>query len=180
MKIILFLILSVCAMFAQSSGTGTVATDGPPRDWHTKVYNTVGTDLYICYAKQAQNSVTTNATSVTAASPTVLTVSTGHGFNSKSTPTVTITGMTGSWAPLNGTHVATITGTTTLTVAVDSSGFGAVTGTAAIASSAPRITSTIWAVKKVGINTTGNPEFEAWATEGFRNACNNVGSLSFQ
>ena len=181
MKLFITLILCTCALFAQSSGTGTVATDGPPRDWHSKVYTTINTDLYICYARQGQPESVLATPTLTGGSTTTITFSGGHGFAIRTSPTITISGMTGNWAPLNGTHIiSTVSSTTSITVSVNSSGFGSVTGTPVVRSAAPRTNLNIWAIKKVGINNSGNPDVEIWAINGFNNACNNVGSLSYQ
>jgi len=53
----------------------------------------------------------------------------GNGFVSGTTPTITISGATGNWTPLNGTFVVKIIDSNTFSVPVDSSKFGPLTGT---------------------------------------------------
>jgi hypothetical protein len=65
-------------------------------------------------------------TAATNANPVELTL-TSHGLTNGET--ITISGATGAWAPINGTFTATVTGVNTFTIAVDSTAFGALTGT---------------------------------------------------
>lgn len=178
----LFLTIIIAAgLYAQSGGTGIVATDGPPRDWHTKIYTNTTSALYICYTKQDSTQTTINSITPSTGTVTTLTFGSAHGFSLRSTPTITISGMTGSWAPINGSFTATVTGTTTITIAVNSSGFGAVTGTAVVTTRAARLTQPIWGVKALFTSAaTGLPEFEGWAVNGFSNTCTDPATLSYQ
>lgn len=181
MKFLAALLLSAALLIAQPTGTRTVVSDGPPSDLHTKFYLVVSNDQYICYAKQNAVQTTFAATSVTAGATTTITLSGGHGFALGSSPVIVISGMTGSWAPLNGTWSAVVTSATQFTVAVNSAGFGAVTGTFSASTYANRGGSAIWAIKKVA-GAFSTLTFEGWAVNGFSNTClaSTVGGFSYQ
>ena len=68
----------------------------------------------------------TSISAATNASPVVLT-STGHGLNTGAS--VTISGATGSWTPINGTSTITKIDANSFSIPVDSTAFGALTGT---------------------------------------------------
>lgn len=118
-----------------------------------------GTTTYICYARSNQANTVISAvavSSVSNANPGVVTA-TAHGFDTRSTPTVRITGATGGWTGLNGVWTATITGANTFTVPVDTSGFGAFAGQViAIATLAPRLNLNVWAIRKIEDDGAGN------------------------
>ena len=181
MKFLAALFLSAVMLVAQPTGTLTVVSDGPPSDLHTKFYLVVNNDQYICYAKQNAVQTTFAASSITAGTVTTVTVSGGHGFALGSSPVIFISGMTGSWVPLNGTWSATVTSATEFTVAVNSSGFGSVAGTFSASTFANRGGSAIWAIKKVA-GAFSTLSFEGWAVNGFSNTClsNTVGGFSYQ
>ncbi len=73
------------------------------------------------------SNVTTAITAATNASSAILT-SAGHGLLIGSTPKLTVSGATGSWAPINGTHQVTVLDANTFSMSVDSTGFGSLTG----------------------------------------------------
>lgn len=180
-KFIVFIALSL-SLLAQSGGTGVVTTDGPPRDWHTKVYTNTSGALYICYTKQdSQQTTLTSITPSSTSTTTTLTFGSAHGFSLRSYPSITLSGMTGSWAALNGVHRATVVSSTVITVPINSSGFGAVTGTLSAVTKAARLTQPIWGVKVLFTSiSSGLPEFEGWAINGFSNVCTDPTTLSYQ
>lgn len=90
----------------------------------------------------------------TAASPTVLDFASAHGLVSGNE--ITISGLTGDWAPLNGSHPVTVTDSDSVTVAVDSSGFGAVTGDPVVSTHAPLTNRPVWSIRRV-TSSGGSP-----------------------
>lgn len=74
------------------------------------------------------SNVTTAVTAATNAAAAVLT-STAHSFPVGTGITLTFSGFTGNWTPLNGAKAITVIDANTFSVAINSTAFGALTGT---------------------------------------------------
>lgn len=90
-------------------------------------FNSVSVVNNVIFNHSGSNA-TGSVTAATNAAAAVLT-STAHNFPSGVTPTLTFSGFTGNWTPLNGAHLITVIDANTFSVAVNSTGFGALTGT---------------------------------------------------
>ncbi|NBW07794.1 MAG: hypothetical protein EBR82_07185 [Caulobacteraceae bacterium] len=120
--------------------------------------------IYLCKAASIQPvSPAISVASATNASPTVLTVSGGHGFDVSSKPNISVSGGTGNWVAINGARTATIISSTTLSIPVDATAFGALTGTIVFTTRAPRTTSSIWSVQFF-VYSGSNMIWSGWST----------------
>jgi hypothetical protein len=166
----LLLLASAALVFAQSDSPVNTISAGDPNAGYQNIYVFTGTNLiYHCKAASRQDTQTLPTISAaTNANPVVLTI-TAHAFDyqalTTSTPTITITGGTGSWAGINGTWTFTPTGANTGTIPVDSTAFGALAGTFVVTSRAPRTTALKWSIIHYAYDASNNLIWSGWATD---------------
>lgn len=144
--------LTIALCFAAGAFAQQCAIGSPPNPTACqKIFGYSGSNLtYLCQARSVQPTAATMAVaSATNASPVVLTVTAGHGFDVSALPIVTISGGTGNWTAVNGTRTATIISSTTLSVPVDSTSLGALAGTVIISTTSPLNTQSVWSVMKL-------------------------------
>lgn len=101
------------------------------------------------------SNVTTAVTAATNATAAVLT-STGHNFPVGTGVTLTFSGFTGNWTPLNGAQAITVIDANTFSVAINSTAFGALTGSPVYLSGSAF---TIDGTATVGANFTNSGNF---------------------
>jgi len=175
-----FLVCLGVSVFAQQIGTPVLVSDAPGYDGHTKYAYVSGQSTYICFARPAQTVATVTYTSISNAASAVVTVSGGHGFHLDSTPLVTLSGGTGSWAIFNGEYKATILSSTTFSIPANTTSAGAISGTVVLKTRAPRTNQNIWMVLKITNSASDDFQSSIWATNGYGNACDNRATLSYQ
>lgn len=172
MKPLLLIAFATVAVFSQPEVriSQRAAADG-----QQMILGYSGTNLiYTCRAASVQpTSPSISIASATNANPVVFTVTAGHGFNSSSTPQVTISGGTGNWTGANGTYTATIVSSTTFSIAVNSTAYGAVAGTLVYTSRAPLTTNRIWSVQYFAYDGSNNIIWSGWAggVPSYTNTC---------
>jgi hypothetical protein len=181
--LICFLLL-VAGLFAQAPyGAPVNQSGGPPSDLWTVYPYVSGNTTYVCWSKPgtAVSSVVP-VTAVTNANPAVFTL-TGHGFHASSNPTVTVAGLTGTWAALNGKQAVTVIDANTFSINVNTTSFGAIGAQLAtlakMVTYAPRTHLSYWAVQKIVTDGT-NTLAVMWSTDGYGAVCNNRASLNYQ
>lgn len=175
-KIAALVILLACALSAQE--IVQLADTPPVKDQHTKYGFVSGSNNYICFAKTPAAPVTVSVNTISNASTAVITLA-SHGFDLRSTPTVTFKGATGNWLPLNTGFVATPIDANSFSIPLNTSSFGAITGTITMTTQAPMLNQNIWLVQKTTVDASGQPAY-LWSTNGYGNTCQNLSSLSFQ
>lgn len=169
------LFLAASLAFAQQDVT---LTDDPPKWADQFVFGYSGTNLiYLCYGRSTVTTGQRAATrvdisAVSKANPGVVT-SVGHGFDTSSRPSVTISGATGTgWVSgstsINGTFIATIIDAdtfslaTTAGVSLNTTTNGTLAGTVVFTTTAPRTTAYEWAVKKLTYDGSNNLKWVGW------------------
>lgn len=155
------------AFLAAQEGPNVSLSQGPPITPYQVVYGYTSTNLiYACYSPSERTTGYRQETKVSIASATngspVVFTSTAHGFNTNSRPTVTISGATGNWTPVNGTFTATITSVNAFSIPVDSTGFSTLTGTLVFTTTAPRQNQPEWAVVEYTYDGSNNLTTKLW------------------
>lgn len=164
-------LLLIGGIAAAQDGTPVNLSQGPPHIPYQAVYGyTVNGSVYnltsVCFAPseltagfRAETNIAISA--ATNANPVVFT-STGHGFNTNSRPSITISGATGNWTPVNGTFTATIIDANTFSIPVNSTGFSTLTGTLTFTTTAPRLNQPEWAVELYAYDANNNLISRTW------------------
>jgi len=164
MKTLAAIIALVMCAVAQE-GTPVALTEGPyPGPDYQRLLFYSGSNLtYMCAARsvQGQNS-STSVSAITAANPGVFT-STAHGFDLGTAPRVTVSGATGDWAEANGTWILSPVDANTFTLRdptsgtqLDTSGNAGGIGTVVVRTTAPKSTSSVWAIRKYTYDGSSN------------------------
>lgn len=183
------LLFAASLAFAQQAVT---ITDDPPLTADQYVFGYTGTNLvYQCIAKSVVTTFPRAATSVaisavSKANPGIVT-SVGHGFDTHSRPSVTISGATGTgWVSgattINGTFVATIIDADTFSIPVNTTGNGTLAGTVVFTTTGPRTTMYEWAVKKLAYDGSNNLIWVGWlsGSSSMQARCSDATSTSVQ
>ena len=180
---LLLLILSFSPAFGQSTQVNLYG--GLPTTSTTKLlfYDGAGNIQYLCVANSVQAATTFPIASATTASEAVFTVTAGHKIYYSATgsmsPQATITGATGTWAPVNGRWILVPQSDTTFKlyslagVVLDSSGFttGGVSASTA-STTAPRIDQPVWGMMRFLYDATPNlTQVQAAWNGGMRSVC---------
>jgi hypothetical protein len=168
-----FILLLLAAMAVQAQNDVIISQKSPSAGYQFIMGYSGDNLLYLCKAASTQPvSPSIAIASATNASPVVMTVSGGHGFDVSALPIVTISGGTGSWVAVNGSFTATVINSTTFSIVVDSTAFGAVSGTLTFTTRAPRTTSNIWSVQKF-VYSGSNMIWSGWVggTPSFVTTC---------
>ncbi len=164
MKIIALSLMALSA-FAQN-GQPVRIQDDPSTDAVQTVAVLSGSNtIALCYALSSDFNRVARQVAISAVSKAAAAVitSVGHGLDTNSRPSVTISGATGTgWSAINGTFTATVIDADTFSIAVNSSGFGTLGGTVVFTTSAPRTVVAEWAVKKLAYNGSGIFVWSGW------------------
>lgn len=158
--------LSAASLVAQE-GAAVRISPAAISDAYTKIIHyTAGVADYTCLALSSQFNVSTiTVSAISNANPGSMTA-TAHGFYFATGVTqkflVFISGLTGSWTPLNGMHVLTPTSANALATDVDTTGFGALTGTIVVTTKAPQVTAKVWQVQALVADGSGQITILAW------------------
>lgn len=184
MRFIAALVFSACAFGQATEVTLTPFSEGRALQ-SINAYDGSNNLISTCYAVSTLTNGPRAATKVsvssaTNANPAVLT-STGHGFNTISRPSVTISGATGNWAAINITTIATVIDANTFSIPVDSTTFGALAGTVVFTTTAPRQTVAEWAVMRYFYTGT-NLISKVWllGSSAFASKCSDSASTTNQ
>jgi hypothetical protein len=160
--------LFAIAAWAQEGQPVSISPAPVPQAFTTITHYTSGNPDRVCKARSTQDVFTITTSAISNANPGVITA-TAHGFYYDSGNTsvvqkfvVFISGLTGSWAPLNGLQVVFASSANALTSTVNTTAYGAVTGTAVVSSRAPRVTASIWSVLTTVYDSSNNPTITAW------------------
>jgi len=175
MKTILALTMTALLAFAGDSPNFTLGNGVPDTAYTTIIHYTNGNADYLCKALSTQNVSTITVSSITNASPGVMTA-TAHGFYYDVGVTqhilVYITGATGGWSTLNGLKMLVPTSAnamaiySTAGVAFNTGAFGTFVGqTIVVSTRAPKATSSYWAVSPIVYDASGNATILAWAAK---------------
>lgn len=149
-----------------------VLEESPPSTpYEQAIFNDDLQTTYYCYTRNPQNDAGIGlntalpaVSGISNANPGVITFAANHGLHIPSTPRVTISGLTGGWASVNGSRILQPVATNTAQiVGVDTSGLGAVAGSPVVSTLAPRLSDNIWAIKKEIRDANGMTIFTGWA-----------------
>lgn len=183
MKLVSIFLFAVIPMLAQTGSPVRVSDDPSPSAVQHVYVVTGSSTTAICTALSALSSRINNVVAISAiskASSAVIT-STGHGIDTNSRPSVTISGATGTgWSGVNGTFVATIIDANTFSVPVDSTGFGTLAGTVIFTTTGPRKTVAEWAVERIAYDGSGNAIWSGWlnGNTSYTNKCSDASSTT--
>jgi hypothetical protein len=149
-------------------------SEGPPvAPFQIAIFNPSDSETYYCYARNpvadpAVSGGKTTAppaiTTISNAAEGVITFLADHQFHQYARPRVTISGLTGAWAGVNGSRVLSwVSATEMAIVGVNTTALGAVAGTPVAATKCPRLSDPVWAIKKEVRDATGRSVFLGWA-----------------
>lgn len=170
MKLNYLALSALCLLSVFAEGPAVNQSAGPPPTAVQNIFDYAGGSnlVYTGYAMSDQLRETTIAVSAASNANPVSFTSTGHGINWQAlvtaSPSICITGGTGSWVGVNGCWVATPTSANAFTIAVDSSGFGPLAGTLAVTTRAPLTTKPVWSIQKIVYDAGGKVIWIGWAS----------------
>lgn len=147
----------------------------PPSAAGQLLYYVSGTDYveYQCWYPANVLVQSIAITSISKAAAAVVTTTSAHGIGdytenaSANKVHITISGLTGESATLNGTWLATVTGASTFTVPVNTSAYvsNPVITTIRLTTRAPLTSGTYWAIRKLYYNARNNVAEMHWASK---------------
>lgn len=166
MKTFVIAVLCAIAALGQDGAPVNVSQGSPDVGYQTIAYNVAGLTSYVCSGKSNRTSTVT-VSAASNANPVSFTSTHQFGdwtnLGATVTPTIKITGGTGSWTAIIGTWTATPTSATTFTIPVDSTAFGALAGTLVVTTMSPRLNVAQWSIFKIMYDSSGYFSGKGWA-----------------
>lgn len=156
---ILITILSFGLVFGQSPDT---------KSTQQLLYYSSTNLIYLCEALAVQPNRALVVSSITNATPAVITFTAAHNIGDYTNLGATVNGIIkitnspAGWTGLNGTFIAIVASATTLSVAVDSTSFGTLDTVPTVTTTAPSNAFGIWSIRKFFYDGSNNLITSAW------------------